>query len=170
MYSEITSSEYAPFYEGYINKSKGIEIVNGLEMGLYKTEAFFESIPIQKLEYRYAEGKWTPKEILLHLIDSERVFAYRALFISRATTVEIQGFDQDEFVKNSNANSRDIIGLLEEYITVRKSSISLFSSFSNETMTKMGKANDSNVSIRAIGRIILGHEIHHTTILKERYL
>ena len=170
MNSDIMPNEYAPFYEGYIKKSEGIEIVNGLEMGLHTTKAFFESFPMEKLEYRYAEGKWTPKEILLHLIDSERVFAYRALFISRATIAEIQGFDQDEFVKNSNANTRYIIGLVEEYNNVRKASISLFSSFSNETMKRMGKANNTNVSIRAIGRIILGHEIHHTAILNERYL
>ncbi|MBW2937970.1 DinB family protein [Aureisphaera sp. CAU 1614] len=170
MNSDITPNEYAPFYEGYIKKSEGIEIVNGLEMGLHRTKAFFESFPIEKLEYRYAEGKWTPKEILLHLIDSERVFAYRALFISRATNAEMQGFDQDEFVENSNANSRSIRSLVEEYINVRKSSVSLYSSFSKETMARMGKANNTSVSIRAIGRIILGHEIHHTAILKERYL
>lgn len=170
MNSEIPPSEYAPFYEGYIKKSEGIEIGKGLEMGLQITKAFFEGIPAQKLEFRYAEGKWTPKEIILHLIDSERVFAYRALFISRATNAEMQGFDQDEFVHNSNANTRTMNSLVDEYSNVRKASISLYSSFSKETLLRMGKANNTSVSIRAIGRIILGHEMHHTAILKERYL
>lgn len=170
MNAEIKPNEYASFYEGYIKKSEGLEIINGLEIGLHKTKTFFETIPAEKLEFKYAEGKWTPKEILLHLIDSERVFAYRALFISRAENATMQGFDQDEFVKNSKANSRAIQSLIEEYTRVRKASISLYSSFSKEIILRMGKANHSNVSIRAIGRIILGHEIHHTIILKERYL
>ena len=167
---EMTQSEYAPFYEGYIKKSEGIEIVNGLEVGLDHTKVFFETLPFEKLEYRYTEGKWTPKEILLHLIDSERVFAYRALLISRSDGAEIQGFDQDEFVKNSHANIRDINDLLEEYIHVRKATISLFTSFDKTTLLRIGKANNSSVSVRAIGRIIVGHEIHHIDILKERYL
>jgi hypothetical protein len=170
MNSQITQSEYAPFYEGYIKKSEGIDIVIGLKTGLNNTKTFFEVLPPEKLEYRYASGKWTPKEILLHLIDSERVFAYRTLFISRSDNANIQGFDQDEFVENSNANTRDIKSLIEEYISVRKASISLFSSFNTEAMLRMGNANNAGVSIRAIGRILLGHEIHHITILRERYL
>lgn len=170
MNSEVNQNEYAPFYKGYIKKSEGIDILTGLKAGLKNTKSFFETFPLEKLEYRYAEGKWTPKEILLHLIDAERVFAYRSLLIARSENAQIQGFDQDEFVKNSNANQRDIRNLIEEYNNVRNASISLFSSFNQETMMRMGEANNAMVSVRAIGRILLGHEIHHMDILKERYL
>ena len=137
---------------------------------MLETNNFFETIPDAKLEYRYAEGKWTPKEILLHLIDTERVFAYRALQFARAKDVVIKGFDQDEFAANSNANDRTIKNLLEEYRAVRTATVILFSSFSNNTLLQMGVASDSPLSVRASGFIISGHEKHHIAILNERYL
>ncbi|MEZ4779427.1 MAG: DinB family protein [Flavobacteriaceae bacterium] len=170
MISEISPDEYAPFYEGYIIKSDGIPLIEGLKIGLQNTSRFLNEFPKNKWEFRYVEGKWTPKEILLHLIDAERVFGYRALLIVRSELPEIRGFDQDEFVLNSHANDRTIASLLSEYIQVRNSTISLFESFSEESLLRFGKANGSQVSARAIGRIIIGHEIHHITILKERYL
>ena len=167
---DIPRNEYAPFYGGYIQNSSGVGILEGLKNGLDATKSFFNSFPNEKLEYRYDEGKWTPKEILLHLIDSERVFAYRVLLISRSDNAEIQGFDQDEFVANSNANNRTIESLIEEYENVRKATTALFSSLGKEQFLRMGRANNTPVSIRAIGRIVIGHEIHHINILKERYL
>jgi len=167
---DIPQNEYAPFYSGYIQNSSGVGILEGLKNGLVATKAFFNSFPNEKLEYRYDEGKWTPKEIFLHLIDAERVFAYRVLLIARSDNAEIQGFDQDEFVANSNANHRTIESLIEEYENVRKTTIALFSSLAKEQFSRMGKANNTPVSIRAIGRIVIGHEIHHISILKERYL
>lgn len=170
MISEISINEYAPFYEGYILKSEGIPLIEGLKSGLENTSQFFNEFPKNKWGFSYAEGKWTPKEILLHLIDAERVFAYRALLISRSENPEIKGFDQDEFVLNSNANSRTETSLIKEYTHVRNATISLFESFSSKTLLRLGKANGAQVSVRAIGRIIVGHEIHHINILKERYL
>ena len=170
MISEISTLEYAPFYEGYIKKSEGLPLVEGLNEGLKKTKRLISSFPEDKWDYRYAEGKWTPKEILLHLIDSERVFVYRALLIARSETPDIKGFDQDEFVENSYANTRSLSSLYTEYSQVRKATISLFESFSHETLMRLGKANGAQVSVRAIGRIILGHEIHHINVLRERYL
>lgn len=170
MATEIPNNEFAPFYQGYIQKSSGIELLEGLVIGLKNTTTLFETLPTEKQEYQYAEGKWTPKELLLHLIDSERVFAYRALFIARAKKVELKGFDQDEFVANCNAYYRRMESLIEEYKTVRNASISLFNSFIVSDLLKMGSANNSKISVRAIGKIIIGHEIHHSNILKEKYL
>ncbi|MEZ4857803.1 MAG: DinB family protein [Flavobacteriaceae bacterium] len=170
MTAEIPIEEYAPFYQGYIQKSSHIELLEGLVVGLKNTTTLFETFPVPKQEYSYAEGKWTPKELFLHLIDSERVFAYRALFIARAKNAALMGFDQDEFVANCNAHYRRMESLIEEYKAVRNASISLFNSFTESDLLKMGSANNAKVSVRAIGKIIIGHEIHHSIILKERYL
>ncbi|MAZ72071.1 MAG: damage-inducible protein DinB [Flavobacteriaceae bacterium] len=167
---QISDKEFNNYYKGYVNKALGKSLLQGLAEGMLETHAFFEAIPKEKEEYQYAEGKWTPKEILLHLIDTERVFAYRALFFARATQVELKGFDQDEFALNSNANKRSMEDLLEEYIAVRTSSVVLFTSFSEEMLQQMGVASNFPLSVRAAGYIICGHEKHHTAILQERYL
>lgn len=167
---QISDNEFNAYYKGYVDKALNKPLLQGLADGMIETHEFFEAIPENKHQYRYAEGKWTPKEILLHLIDTERVFAYRALFFARSKNVEIKGFDQDEFTANSYANGRTMSDLLEEYLAVRTSSVVLFNSFSEEILQNMGVASNSPLSIRAAGYIICGHEKHHLGILKERYL
>jgi hypothetical protein len=167
---KISAKEYNLYYKGYIDLALEKPILKGLSEGVMEIHDFFEAIPETKQAYRYAEGKWTPKEILLHLIDTERVFAYRALQFARAKNVEVKGFDQDEFTANSQANKRTMNHLLEEYLAVRAASIVLFSTFSDETLQQMGIASNSPLSVRAAGFIICGHEKHHVKILKERYL
>tara|TARA_R100000935_G_scaffold1439_1_gene4462 strand:+ start:13644 stop:14153 length:510 start_codon:yes stop_codon:yes gene_type:complete len=167
---QISEKEFNTYYKRYVDKALAKPLLQGLAEGMLETNDFFEAIPDAKLEYRYAEGKWTPKEILLHLIDTERVFAYRALQFARAENVVIKGFDQDEFVLHSNANNRTMDTLLEEYMAVRTATLILFSSFSESILQQMGFASDSPLSVRASGYIICGHEKHHIAILKERYL
>ena len=116
------------------------------------------------------KGKWTPKEILLHVIDTERIFSYRALRISRSEKAELSGFDENSFAQNSNANNRSIEDLIDEYITVRTATISLFKSFPETIMKNTGIASGKPLSVVAAGYIICGHEIHHVNIIKERYL
>ena len=128
------------------------------------------SIAKDKWSFSYAEGKWTIKEILLHLIDAERVFAYRTLCVSRKEELELPGFDHDEYLKNSNAKSRSHESLIEEYEAVRKASISLFKSFDEETLSYLGVANGSAISVKGLAYIIAGHELHHNSVIKERYL
>src|SRR5690606_27112498 len=123
-----------------------------------------------KLDYRYAQDKWTIKEILLHLIDTERVFAYRAMCIARKDLTELPGFDQDAFVVHSHANERSVESLLSEYRNVRMATVSLFDSFDLRGLEQIGVANGSDLSVRAIVFIIIGHENHHLQIIKERYL
>lgn len=166
----MTSQEYNSYYKTYIDLVSEPSLIKSLAEGLLNVSAFFEAIPKSKLEYRYAEGKWTPKEVLLHLIDTERVFSYRALTFARSPNMTLPGFDQDAFVEHSEANQYTIDALLEEYLVVRTATISLFKSFNEEVLMRSGVASGSPLSVRAAGTIICGHEIHHCTILKERYL
>lgn len=166
----IPSDEYAPFYEGYV-KSAGTSLpLEGLTRGLETSVAFFESISEDKWEYRYSSGKWTPKEILLHLIDTERVFSYRAMVLVRESNADLPGFDQDEYVKNSEAHKYSSQDLIAEFKAVRTSTIALYRSFSEEALLKKGMANGSEVSVRALGLMIIGHAVHHVNIIEERYL
>ena len=128
------------------------------------------SISFFKHEFRYAEGKWTIKDIILHLIDAERIFAYRALRIARNDKTALPGFEENDYVVAANANNRGYESLLAEYETVRNVSISLFETFTSEELLRLGTASNNSVSVRAIGYIMLGHELHHKNVILERYL
>jgi len=168
--TELKSSEYDIAFKPYIDKVWEDSLLKSLKKGRKKTIKFFKKIPKSKLNFQYEEGKWTVKDILLHLIDSERAFAYRALQFSRSKEASLEGFDENEFVNNANANSRSVKSLLKEYKAVRKASICLFKHSSNENLQKSGKANNKALSVRAAGFLICGHELHHQQIIKERYL
>ena len=168
--SELTTTEYFEYYKRYIDLVDDISLIEALESGLINTKKFFESIPETKQLYQYDDGKWTPKEILLHLIDTERVFCYRALYFARADGSSIEGFDENIFGATSEANNRKLDGLLKEFIAVRTATIYLFESFSAGVLKRGGKANNNPLSVRAAGFIICGHEIHHKKIIEERYL
>ncbi|MFC5195167.1 DinB family protein [Bizionia hallyeonensis] len=167
---EIPDSEYASFYANYIKKGGELSLLVGLEYGMAATKAFFESIPEDKLEYRYAEGKWTVKEILQHLIDTEHVFVYRALRFARQDKTPLPGFEQDDYVLASVANRRTRAQLLNDYLDLRESTIALFSSFSKKMLEQIGVASNAEMSVRAIGFVLIGQEKHHIDIIKERYL
>ena len=168
--SEIKSTEFHPYFKVYIDKVGDLDLFEALKIGAKETSLFFESIPESKLNYRYSEGKWTVKDILLHLVDTERVFCYRALSFARSKNSNLEGFDENIYVDNAQANSKFISELLAEYIAVRNATILLFKSFSDDDLKRMGKASDAVLSVRAAGFIICGHEIHHKQIIKERYL
>lgn len=167
---DLTKTEYNPYYQTYIDKSGDLTLRSGLKMNGDNTIAFLASIPEEKLEYRYAEGKWTIKEIILHLIDTERIFAYRALCIARQDKSSFPGFDQDEYVVQSRANQRSMNSLINEYKAVRLSTIILFENMQETDLCRIGTASESNISPRAIAFITIGHENHHCDIIKERYL
>ena len=166
----IEGKEFDPYYSSYVNKVKASTVVDILQNSLDDSLTFYKSIAQDKWSFSYAEGKWTIKEILLHLIDAERVFGYRAMCVSRKEKLELPGFDHDEYLKNSKANSRSYESLIEEYEAVRKASISLFKSFDDETLSNLGVANGSPISVKALAYIIAGHELHHNSVIKERYL
>ena len=166
----IPGTDYNTYYGKYIDLAKAKQLLPALLDGLNTTSSFFESIPAEKHEYRYAEGKWTPKEVLLHLTDTERVFMYRAMQFARANNVVLEGFDQNEFAENSKANERNMQDLVSEYKSVRKATIAFISSCSEETLLRAGVASNNPLSVRAAAYICSGHDIHHMNIIKERYL
>lgn len=167
----LNSSEYLDYFKHFLSLvPKDETIINSLESVYNKHLDFFLSIPLNKLEYRYKENKWTIKELISHLIDTERIFNYRALRISRRDKTPMAGFNENDYVDYGNANSRTIESLIEEYKAVKLATITLFKSFTPEMLLATGVASKHNVSVRAIGFIISGHEIHHVNIIKERYL
>ena len=143
-------NEFAPYYENYIKLVPEQDIIKGLTKQKGEMLHFFKSIPVFKHEFRYAEGKWTIKDIILHLIDAERIFAYRALRIARNDKTVLPGFEENDYVVAANANNREYESLLAEYETVRNASISLFETFTSEELLRLGTASNYSVSVRAI--------------------
>jgi len=168
--NSLAPSEFNIYYKRYIDQVEDVSILEGLQKGMEFTSSFFDAIPVEKHEYRYADSKWTPKEILQHIIDTERVFAYRALQFARSEGAVIQGYDQDEFAENSDANNRSMQELVDEYTAVRQANIHFAKSCSDKVWIRMGEASGSPLSARAAYYIIIGHEIHHCAVVQERYL
>ena len=163
-------SEYAPSYEGYVSRVPDGDIVAALGKQLEETLALIRGISESRGDFRYAEGKWSIKELLGHVIDSERVFAYRALRFARGDTTPLSGFEQDDFVKGADFNKRTLADLAKEYEYVRRATISLFESLEDRAWERRGTANNNDVSVRALAFIMAGHERHHVEILRTRYL
>ena len=163
-------NEYNTYYSNYINLVKHENLLIGLKDSFNKTLEFYESIPESKLNFWYAKGKWSIKEIIQHLLDSERVFAYRALCFSRKESIALPGFNQDDYLANSNANERSKTELINEYKAIRGATVALFASFTDNMLKQTGVASGSPMSARAAGFIIIGHESHHCNIIRERYL
>lgn len=168
--SELSSSDYNPYYENYVSLVPDVSLDLALASGKSKTTSFFNDIPESKWNYRYQQNKWTPRDILQHLIDTERVFAYRALYFSRFEGANLKGFDENVFAENTTANERTMEDLLKEYDAVRNASVCLFKSFDEKHLNRKGIANESAMSVAAAGFVICGHEIHHCNIINERYL
>lgn len=164
------SEEYNPYYGTYIGKVGEGNILSILEQQEEEMVSFYESIPVDRWEYRYDEGKWTLKEVLLHIIDAERVFAYRALRVGRGDMTAMPGFDQNPYVDSSAANDRSPASLIAEYRAVRQATLQLFGNLPAAAWEQKGTASDSPISTLALAYIIAGHEIHHSKITKERYL
>jgi transposase len=165
------ADEYPAFYGTYVRVSpEEGDILRDLNYSFEALRTFIESLPAEKLTYCYAEGKWTIKELLIHLIDSERIFAYRALRIARADQTPLAGFDENEYVPNSGANERSLVSILREYTAVRFATIELFANMTAEMLARIGHVNGGNMSARALPYIIAGHEAHHLRIIRERYL
>ncbi|HEX6981731.1 MAG TPA: DinB family protein [Balneolaceae bacterium] len=167
--NQPNSDEYADFYEGYISLVKFENIIPVLIQQEKKVTALIHSLSPQQANYSYAEGKWSIRQVVGHLIDTERVMAYRALCISRGDQTSLPGFDQDEYVANARFEERDLQNLAAEYDALRNANISMFSSFSQEQIKRRGIANEYPVSVRALVYIIAGHEKHHLNVLKEKY-
>ncbi len=168
--SDLLTSEFNPYYGTYIKLAENKSLIDGLQDGLEETISFFESIPRDKFEHRYAEDKWSIKEILRHIIDTERIFAYRALRFARNDSAELPGFDQDEYILPDMVNELSSQSLFDEYRSNRMSTIIMFTNFTEEMLKRIGTASNNPMSARAAGFVIIGHEKHHCNVIKERYL
>ena len=165
-----TSDEYDAYYQGYIEQVEGRKLSLILRQQRAAMLELLDSLSEEQAEFRYAPGKWSVKQVLGHLLDTERVFVYRAMSIARGEKQSLSGFDQDEYVRTGNFDQRSVESLRAEYQAVRNGSIAFFESLDEESWRKMGTANGVNVSVRAIGYIVPGHEAHHVQVLQERYL
>lgn len=163
-------SRIAPFYHNYINQVKEDNISKAFDRYSPALISFFEKIPAEKYDYRYAEGKWTIKEVLQHIIDAERIFCYRALRFARKDTTPLSGFDENLFAENAKITNRNWQDLLEEFKTVRKGSEYLFNSFDEEQLQLNGIASNTPTYVLGIGYILIGHSVHHQNVIQERYL
>jgi DinB superfamily len=163
-------TEHNPYYEKYIALVPGANIITTLSGQIENTKTFLCGLSEAQGELRYAPGKWSIKEVIGHLIDSERVFAYRALRIARSDRTPLAGFDENEFVAHGDFGARKLAELAEEYHSVRKANLYFLSHLSEEAWRRRGVANNDEISVRAIAYILAGHELHHLGIIHTRYL
>lgn len=171
MINKPQPGEYPPFATGYIALAIAHDDVLKLLTDLMEsTAATFSSLPADKGDYRYAPGKWSIKEMLGHIIDTERVFGYRALCISRGEQQNLPGFEQNDYVENSEAAKRTMPDLIAEFKTVRQSNLYFLRSLSTQQANRLGLSNSNPVSVRGLAHMIAGHELHHLNILRDRYL
>lgn len=168
--SQVLAVEYANFFEPYMSKVGEVNLIEELEISVHRLIKFVQNIPMDKFDYVYAEGKWTIKDILQHIIDAERIFSYRALRIARRDKTPLPGFDEDDYASVANGSKRTIIDLLTELTVVRQATLSLFKTFSDDDLMQIGISSNNPISVRAIGFIIIGHQNHHQQIFNERYL
>ena len=168
---DINTTEFDNYYVRYIDKlSDKTTLRKGFKTGKENVIQFFRSIPKNKLEYRYEEEKWTIKEILQHLIDTERIFMYRCFRIARNDGTALAGFDQNIYIQPSKANGKSIEELINEFEINRNNSISLLNSLTDENLCFVGNSNGGNMSARAAAFTIIGHDIWHMEVIKQRYL
>lgn len=164
------TTEYAPYYDTYVSLIANDDVMADLNAQAESLRTAVAGLPEERGSYAYAEGKWTIKELLSHLIDGERIFAYRILRISRGDKTPIEGFEQDDYIATSRANERTFANLLDEFEHERKANLILVSNIDEETAKLTGTASGKPVSVRALTYIMAGHVKHHMTILAERYL
>ncbi|MHB1688541.1 MAG: DinB family protein [Ignavibacteriaceae bacterium] len=162
--------DYSPYYEAYISKVEGENGIVILKSQLSSAIKYFDEIPEDKGTYSYAVGKWSIKELIGHIIDTERVFAYRAMCFARGEIKSLPGFEQDDYVKAANFNKKKLSDLTNEFKLLREANIAMFKNFDEAVFNYRGLANEKEITVLSILFIISGHAIHHINILKERYL
>ena len=168
--TKIDLARVPAYYQKYVNQVLHLEVLEALEFSCDQFVNLVSSLPNDKFDFAYAPGKWTIKELLCHIIDAERIFAYRALCFSRNDKTNLPGFDENAYVPESNANSRTPRSIVEEFSAVRAASITLFKNLDEEAWLRSGTANNTEISVLALGYVVSGHLMHHISVLKERYL
>jgi hypothetical protein len=158
------------FYKNYIKQIEETDVLQALRLSGFRSQVLMHSIPADKIDYRYAEGKWSVRELLCHILDAERIFAYRALRFARNDKTNLHGFDENSYAPEANAGGRSLKKIADEFTHLRASTVDMFEGFTEEMLHRRGTANNSEISVLALGFVIAGHEAHHRKVLMERYL
>jgi uncharacterized damage-inducible protein DinB len=159
-----------PFYKTYVKQIEEGDILQALRISGHRMQELVHSIHPDKADFKYGENKWTVREVLCHIIDAERIFAYRALRFARQDKTPLAGWDENTYAPHVNATARSLKKLADELSHLRATTIDLFESFTPEMLTRKGVANNNEMSVAVLGFVIAGHETHHSKILVERYL
>lgn len=167
--SELKPTEYQEFYSTYLNAIGNVELIEELQNGKEWMINFLQNLDPVKLSYAYSKDKWTIAEVIIHIIDTERVFQYRAFCFSKKDKTKLPGFDQDQYMAETDVANRDIKNILEEYVAVRESTLAIYNNLNSIQLQHTGIASDIQWSVAGLGFVISGHQKHHTTILQERY-
>jgi hypothetical protein len=162
--------EYAPYYGRYITLVAGNDVIAALEQQVKDTIALLSSLQEKDGDFRYAPEKWSVKEVFGHIIDTERIFAYRTLRFARNDKTPIEGYEQDDYVRYGPFGHYRLSDLMEEFGSVRNATITLCRSLDEEAWLRRGIANKNEISVRALVYVVAGHELHHRSVLKEKYL
>ncbi|MFT4155133.1 DinB family protein [Parafilimonas sp.] len=163
------ADESAPFYHKYIALAAGNSVSEIVNTYAFDVQEFYNSLPENKADYAYADGKWTVKEVLQHLTDAERIFAYRALRISRGDKTPLHSFEENDYVENGFAEERSLSSLKQEFNSVRAATDIFLLGLNKEQISRTGTASNNTISVNALAYIIYGHLLHHRNILRERY-
>lgn len=164
------ADEHLEYYGRYIERVPDGDIVEILEKQISETIAFLRAIPESRVDYQYAPGKWTPRQIAGHLSDGERVFQYRAWRFSRADTTPVPGFDENHYVDHAPFTNVSMNDLIDEFEQLRRASVHMFRNMDADAMSRRGSANGAEITVRALAWIMAGHETHHMQVLREKYL
>lgn len=163
-------NEYASFYKNYIALATGNNINEVIANHSRAINEFYNNLPEEKADYAYAEGKWTIKDLLQHLIDAERIFVYRATRFARKDNQPLLGFEENDYAQNANAGTRTLQSLKEELSALRKSTNLFLENLNDDQLAQNGAVNNNLITVNAIAFIIFGHLLHHKNIIEERYL
>ena len=163
------ADEFGPFYAGYVARVPQGDVLGTLAAQLAATTSLVESFGEPRADHRYAPGKWTVREVVSHLADTERVFAYRALRIARGDATPLPGFDENAYVAHANAARRPLAAVVAELAAVRQATLALLAGLDDTALLRRGTASNHPLTPRAAAYIIAGHELHHAAILRERY-
>jgi uncharacterized damage-inducible protein DinB len=163
-------SELNSYQKSYVAMVAGEDLIAQLEKNRESTVSLLRNLPKERISYRYAPGKWSIPEIIVHIIDSERIFSYRMLCFSRGEKASLPGYEENDYAAESEASARPIESIIEEYTHVRNATISLLKSFSEKQFLRKGRANNNDSSVQIMAYMLAGHEIHHMNVIKEKYI
>ena len=162
-------TEFQKYIQRYLDLIPSQNWMEEMAKSEVETLQIYSTLNDETALYKYEEGKWTLKEMLLHIIDTERIFQYRALSFARNETQDLLGFDENLFAENSLANERTLKSLIDEFKANRQSSIILFENFSEKVLAKTGTSSGNRISVKQLGYLIIGHNLHHLNVIRERY-